>query len=142
MVVLVRLQRQGRRHPVLVLLICCLLAAIFLVEDVKWQMRSATVSIWNQYHEKVSSTGAQILTKIILFALEPSQLHSISVCFAKLLTGTQEPGGGGGAVRETCPHNLEAMEAPPPPPTLDCQCRSVFLFLFVFARELGSLPKK
>ena len=36
--------------------------------------------------------------------------------------------GGGGAVRATCPHNLEAVGALPP--TLDCQCRS-FLFLFV-----------
>ena len=50
--------------------------------------------------------------------------------------------GGGGAVGETCPHNFEAVRAPPPKKkkTLDCDGRS-FLFLFVFARELGSLPK-
>ena len=53
MLALSQLQRRGRRHPVLVLLIVCGSAALFLVEDVKWQMRSAAVSVWNQYHEKV-----------------------------------------------------------------------------------------
>ena len=31
------------------------------------------------------------------------------------VAGTREPEGGG-AVGATCPHNFEAVEAPPPPP--------------------------
>ena len=54
------------------------------------------------------------------------------------ISRARDAGTGGGAVGATCPHNFEAVGAPPP--TLDCESRS-FLFLFVFARELRSLPK-
>ena len=36
----------------------------------------------------------------------------------------QGRGNRGGALGATCPHNFEAVGAPPP--TLDCHCRSFF----------------
>ena len=39
----------------------------------------------------------------------------------------------------TCPHNLEAVGAPPP--TLDCQCRSFLFFVCFCTGELGLSQK-
>ena len=50
--------------------------------------------------------------------------------------------GTGVAVGATCPHNFEAVGAPPPPPTLDCESRSFYFCLFLHVNtEHGSLPK-
>ena len=74
--------------------------------------------------DAVSFSGS----RVFVAAEEPDRAERLAMGAAHLAwTGTRERGGGGGVVGATCPHNFEAVGAPPP--TLDRQCRYLCLFL-------------